>query len=91
MAAIAAWNAVYLSQAVEALKKRGEAVPEEYLPILLRLDGSILTSLGNTASLISLPALWTTFVRCGFQNKRSKRRVNSHRHRRLTLPVCKEA
>ena len=27
MAAIAAWNAVYLSQAVEELKKRGEAVP----------------------------------------------------------------
>ena len=32
MAAIAAWNAVYLSQAVEELKKRGEVVPEEYLP-----------------------------------------------------------
>lgn len=32
MATIATWNAVYLSQAVEELKKRGEAVPEEYLP-----------------------------------------------------------
>lgn len=32
MAAIAAWNAVSLSQAVEELKKRGETVPEEYLP-----------------------------------------------------------
>jgi hypothetical protein len=29
----AAWNTVYLSQAVEELKKRGEVIPEEYLPL----------------------------------------------------------
>lgn len=28
MAAIASWNAVYLSQAVEELKKRGETIPD---------------------------------------------------------------
>ena len=31
MAAIATWNAVYLSQAVEELKKRGETVPDTNL------------------------------------------------------------
>jgi hypothetical protein len=47
MAAIAAWNAVYLSQAVEELKKRGEAVPEEYLPHITPLGWECINLIGQ--------------------------------------------
>jgi len=47
MAAIAAWNAVYLSQAVEELKKRGETVPEEYLPHITPLGWEHINLIGQ--------------------------------------------
>ena len=47
MAAIAAWNAVYLSQAVEDLKKRGETVPEEYLPHITPLGWEHINLIGQ--------------------------------------------
>jgi len=50
MAAIAAWNAVYLSQAVEELKKRGEVVPEEYLPHITPLGWEHINLIGQSSS-----------------------------------------
>lgn len=47
MAAIATWNAVYLSQAVEELKKRGEAIPEEYLPHITPLGWEHINLIGQ--------------------------------------------
>lgn len=47
MAAIAAWNAVYLSQAVEELKKRGETVPEEYFPHITPLGWEHINLIGQ--------------------------------------------
>ncbi len=47
MAASAAWNAVYLSQAVEELKKRGEVVPEEYLPHITPLGWEHINLIGQ--------------------------------------------
>lgn len=47
MAAIATWNAVYLSQAVEELKKRGEVVPEEYLPHITPLGWEHINLIGQ--------------------------------------------
>jgi flagellar motor protein MotB len=47
MAAIATWNAVYLSQAVEELKKRGEVVPEEHLPHITPLGWEHINLIGQ--------------------------------------------
>ena len=47
MAAIATWNAVYLSQAVEELKKRGEVVPQEYLPHVTPLGWEHINLIGQ--------------------------------------------
>ena len=47
VAAIAAWNAVYLSQAVEALKKHGEAVPEAYFPHITPLGWEHINLIGQ--------------------------------------------
>ncbi|GHO49935.1 hypothetical protein KSX_80980 [Ktedonospora formicarum] len=47
MAAIAAWNVVYLSQAVEELKKQGEVIPEEYLPHITPLGWEHINLIGQ--------------------------------------------
>ncbi len=47
MRAVSIWNAVYLSQAVEELKKRGEVVPEEYLPHITPLGWEHINLIGQ--------------------------------------------
>jgi TnpA family transposase len=41
MAAIAAWNTVYLTNAIETLRKRGEDIPEATVAHIAHWDGSI--------------------------------------------------
>ena len=44
---LSCWNAVYLSQTVEELKKRGEVVPEEYLPHITPLGWEHINLIGQ--------------------------------------------
>ncbi len=51
-AAIALWNTVYLGRALEALRRRGESVPEALLPHLAPLGWQHVNLTGDY--------LWTT-------------------------------
>jgi TnpA family transposase len=74
MAAIATWNAVYLSQAVEELKKRGEVVASRVSSSYhTGFDGNISISSANTVLAINRPVPSTIFDHCGFQNRKIKR------------------
>lgn len=64
MAAIAAWNTVYLTEAIATLRKRGEAIPEATVAHIAPLGWEHIRFIGDY-HLPSCPGVpWKIFAPC---------------------------
>lgn len=66
MAAIAAWNTIYLTEAFATLRRRGKEISETTVGISLRWAGSTSTSLGTIISLLNQGVRWRISDHCAW-------------------------